>query len=550
MSVPANLARLGSALVSAIAIVSCAVGPNYRTPDAHVPAKFEAVSGTAKPVGRTGDNTGTDDLSRTDNRSGADGHSSSDGHSSPDGRGSPEVDLATWWHALHDPELDSLIDRAVRSNPDVQIALDRLQAARTYEIAIVGSVLPDVQASGAAARGTGSDLGRGRADQSLISADSSSGVQHINQIGGFDSVWEIDLFGKYRREMQAARFDAQASAAQRNAVLITVISDVARAYVDLRGLQMRASVLHASIDTLRESQRVTRERYERGITNELDVTLATRELGVLESQVAPVEAQVNAAEYTIATLLGQYPEDLVAELHPAAMIPSVPAAVQAGLPLDLLRRRPEIIQAERELAGSTARLGVATANLFPQISLSAAIGAQRQTAPMVGTHIWSAGVGAVWPLLDFGSLDAQVETADLRTRAQLVNYRRTIQDAVKEVDTTWTAYAAQQERLAKLGDALVASQRAVTLANERYVRGLTDFLNLVDAEREEYDIEEQYTAAQLGAAEQFIALYRSLGGGWENYQSLPPVHVPQPAVIAAFHRVLAPAARSRNEVSQ
>jgi outer membrane protein TolC len=265
----------------------------------------------------------------------------------------------------------------------------------------------------------------------------------------------------------------------------------------------------------------------------------------LESQVAPAQAQVSAAEYTIATLLGQYPEDLVAELSPAAMIPSVPAAVQAGLPLDLLRRRPEIIQAERELAASTARLGVATANLFPQVSLSAAIGAQRQTTPAVGAHIWSAGVGAVWPLLDFGSLDAQVETADLRTRAQLVNYRRTIQNAVKDVDTTWSAYAGQQERLAKLGDALEASQRAVTLANERYVRGLTDFLNLVDAEREEYDIEEQYTAAQLGAAEQFIALYRSLGGGWENYQQLPPVHTPQPAVIAAFRRVL-----RRSQVSQ
>ncbi len=508
-----GLPRFSCLLLSALGVASCAVGPNYRTPDAHVPAKFEA-------IGHTGNHTG------------------------------PDAELATWWHALHDPELDSLIDRAVRSNPDLQIALDRLQAARTYEIAIVGSVLPDVEASGAAARGTGTDLGRGRANQPLISADSSSGLQHINQIGGFDSVWEIDLFGKYRREIQAARFDAQATAARRNAVLITVISDVARAYVDLRGLQMRTAVLHASIDTLRESQRVTRERYERGITNELDVTLATRELGVLESQVAPAEAQVSAAEYTIATLLGQYPEDLVAELNPPAMIPSVPAAVQAGLPLDLLRRRPEIIQAERELAGSTARLGVATANLFPQLSLSAAIGAQRQTTPMVGEHIWSAGVGAVWPLLDFGSLDAQVETADLRTRAQLVNYRRTIQDAVKEVDTTWSAYAAEQQRLAKLGDAMEASQRAVTLANERYVRGLTDFLNLVDAEREEYDIEEQYTAAQLGAAEQFIALYRSLGGGWENYQRLPPVHVPQPAVIAAFHRVLARSSSSRNEVLQ
>jgi outer membrane protein TolC len=248
---------------------------------------------------------------------------------------------------------------------------------------------------------------------------------------------------------------------------------------------------------------------------------------------------VSAAEYTIATLLGQYPEDLVTELSKPAMIPSVPAAVQAGVPLDLLRRRPEIVQAERELAGSTARLGVATANLFPSVSISGAIGAQKQTTPELGEHIWSAGVGAMWPLLDFGMLDAQVEIANQRTRAQLINYRRTIQNAVKDVDTDWSAYAAQQERLVKLGDALTASQRAVTLANERYVRGLTDFLNLVDAEREQYDIEEQYTAAQLGTAEEFIALYRSLGGGWENYQQLPPAHFPEPAVVAAFHRVLA-----------
>jgi outer membrane protein TolC len=142
-------------------------------------------------------------------------------------------------------------------------------------------------------------------------------------------------------------------------------------------------------------------------------------------------------------------------------------------------------------------------------------------------------------LLDFGALDAQVEIARMRTRAQLVNYKRTIQNAVKEVDTTWDAYAAEQDRISKLSDALVASQRAVTLANERYTRGLTDFLNVVDAERQEYDIEEQYSAAQVSEDEQFIALYRSLGGGWEQYQALPPVHFPQPAIIAAFHRVFA-----------
>jgi outer membrane protein TolC len=250
------------------------------------------------------------------------------------------------------------------------------------------------------------------------------------------------------------------------------------------------------------------------------------------------------AEYTIATLLGEYPERLLPELQPAAMIPSAPGVAQTGLPLDLLRRRPEIVQAERELAAATARIGVATANLFPQIGITAAIGYQRQglgSSPVLGQHIWSAGAGAVWPLLDFGALDAQVEIANLRTRALLVTYRRTIQDAVKDVDTTWDAYGAQQQRLAKLGDAMVASQRAVTLANERYQRGLTDFLNVVDAQRSEYEIEEQYTDAQVGADEQFIALYRSLGGGWESYQTLPPAYFPKPAIVAEFTRVLSAA---------
>jgi NodT family efflux transporter outer membrane factor (OMF) lipoprotein len=324
-------------------------------------------------------------------------------------------------------------------------------------------------------------------------------------------------------------------------VLVTVIADTARAYVDLRGLQVRAAVLTEAIDVLRESLRIVNIRYERGITNELDVTLATRELATLEAQAAPVAAEVQAAEYTIATLLGVYPEDIVKELAPKTMVPAVPGAVATGLPVDLLRRRPDIQQAERELAEATARIGIATAELFPSIAISGSIGFQRQQAPgleTIGQHIYSYGAGAAWPLLDFGQLDAQVEIADLQTRALLVNYKKTIQGAVREVDTSVALYAAEQVSLGKLETALVASQRAVTLANERYERGLTDYLNVVDAERQEYDIEEQYTAAQVAAAEEFIELYRSLGGGWQNYQALPPIHRPLPAVIAMFQRVL------------
>jgi NodT family efflux transporter outer membrane factor (OMF) lipoprotein len=496
-----------------VTLVGCAVGPNYRTPKTPTPESFAATGGTAT-AGGAGSAPGTAPVS---------------------------VDLTAWWHALKDPELDSLIARAISGNPDVLIALDRLQAARTYEAAIIGKVLPEAGASIGAGRGTGSDATRGLVSPSLRAGDNSAGLKQINVVGGFEALWELDIFGKYRREIEAARYDTEATRAARNGVLVSVIADTARAYVDLRGLQVRASVLAAAIDVLRESLRIVNIRYERGITNELDVTLATRELATLEAQAAPVAAQVEAAEYTIATLLGLYPEDIVKELAPKAMVPAVPGAVAMGLPVDLLRRRPDIQQAERELAGATARIGIATADLFPSIALSGSIGFQRQQAPglpTAGAHIYSYGVGAAWPLLDFGQLDAQVEIADLQTRALLVNYKKTIQGAVREVDTNMGSYAAEQLSVGKLETALLASQRAVTLANERYERGLTDYLNVVDAQRQEYDIEEQYTGAQVSAAEHFIELYRSLGGGWENYQALPPIHRPMPAVIAMFERVL------------
>jgi outer membrane protein TolC len=219
----------------------------------------------------------------------------------------------------------------------------------------------------------------------------------------------------------------------------------------------------------------------------------------------------------------------------------MPAAAAPGIPVELLKRRPDIQQAERELAAATARIGVATANLFPDVTVSASIGSQSQgwgTLPNVSKHIWSFGPGAIWPLLDFGALDAQVEVADFSAKASLANYRKTIINAVQEVDSSFDAYEAQEYRMAKLTDALTAGQRAVDLATARYNRGLTDFLNVVDAERQFYGLQEQYAEAQVNQGEQFVQLYKSLGGGWENYQQVPAIRRPQPVIVAAFRSVL------------
>jgi NodT family efflux transporter outer membrane factor (OMF) lipoprotein len=493
-----------------VGLTACAVGPSYHIPKPDEPPNFASQAA----VSSTG--SGTQPTA------------------------SP-VDLATWWRALNDAELDALVDRAVKSNLDLEIALDRLQQARTYEAVVIGFALPEVDASAAAGRGTGSDLTKGRADQALRSADNGTGLQHINTIAGFDAVWELDLFGKFRREFEAARADTQAARAARYDVLTSVVADVVRAYIDLRGYQIRAGILHKASDVLRESLRIINIRYQRGITNELDVALATRELATLEAQIAPVEAEVNAAQYTLAVLVGEYPENMRNELSKPDLIPTMPAPTPPGVPLDLLKRRPDIQEAERQLAAATARIGVATANLFPDVTVSAAIGSQGQgwgTTPSVTKHIWSFGPGAVWPLLDFGALDAQVDIADLTARLSMVNYRKTILTAVQQVDTSLGAYEAQQARLEKLGAAMTAAQRAVDLANARYDRGLTDFLNVVDAERQFYDLQEQYAEAQVTQGDQFVQLYKNLGGGWQNYQAVPGIRRPQPAIIAAFRRLL------------
>jgi NodT family efflux transporter outer membrane factor (OMF) lipoprotein len=506
------LKTIGVALV--MALTGCAAGPSYRPPIPDEPSQFAATVAGQTPIGNS-------QLTATN------------------------LDLAAWWKSLDDPELDSLVERAIKSNLDLEIALTRLQQARTYESVVLGYALPEVDASAAAGRGTGSDLTKGRAEQALTSADDTSGLQHINAIGGFDAVWELDIFGKYRREIEAARDDMQAAAAARNEVLTSVVADVVRAYVDLRGFQTQVGILRKASDVLRESLRIVTIRYQRGITNELDVALATRELDTFQAQIVPLEAQVSAAQYALAVLVGDYPEAIVQELATPDLIPSMPGPAAPGVPVDLLKRRPDVQQAERNLAAATARIGVATANLFPQVALVGSIGEQAQgwgTTPNISKHIWSFGPAAIWPLLDFGALDALVDIAQLEAHAELVTYRRTILGAVQEVDTALDAYTAQQDRLKNLGDAMIAGQRAVDLATERYDRGLTDFLNVVDAERQFYDLQEEYAAAQVAQGEQFVQLYKSLGGGWQNYQTIPAIRRPQPAIIAAFRRVLSSSA--------
>jgi NodT family efflux transporter outer membrane factor (OMF) lipoprotein len=493
----------------AACVAACAVGPNYVTPDVDVPGSFST------------------------------GHSDD-----PAGKPSVEAD-SRWWHTLGDAELNSLVDRAIRANLDLAVALSRVQEARERDVAVFGTMLPVVGAAASESRGSGGEAVKGRIPSSLDAGTNGRGIQDITGVAGFDAFWEVDLFGKYRRLLEATRYDTEAAIAARNAALVTVVAEVARNYVVLRGAQARLKVAQGNVSRAERTLQFTLAQYNRGIADEFPLSLAKRELATLQSGIAPLTADITAAESRIAVLLGTYSQTLDKELRQPAPIPSTPVAVRTGRPIDLLRRRPDIRQAERQLASATARVGVATGDLFPRLFALGGVGVeggvpQSGSASAFHGAIWSFGPGAYWPLLDFCRLDALVNVADFQSQGLVANYKKAIVVAVEEVNQAVKQYLAELDRLRNLGVALQESRRAVELAQGRYDRGMTDFLNVLDAERQQYALRDQYATEQETVAVQFIALYKALGGGWELYQGLPRIPQPRPAVIAMFDRLSHP----------
>ncbi len=498
------------ALGVAAGLCGCSVGPDYQFPEVSLPVRFGASSrATVSPAT------------------------------------APEPESVRWWQTLHDPELDRLVEQAVAYNPDIEIALTRVQAVRTQENIVISSALPSAEASGAIGQGTGNDLTKGRAAPALRSAMNNTSLSKETRVGGFDAAWELDLWGRYRRQLEAVRDDAQALAEMRNTVLITVISDVVRSYTNLRGLQLRLHITQKAVKAAQKTVTIAQARASGGITNDLDLALAKRELAVVQARVPVLFGAIAQAESRLALLVGTFSADVEPGLRAYRGLPRVPSRLRPGVPAELLRRRPDIRQAERQLAAATARIGVATANLFPTIALVGAEGLQggeitsasaaKSKPPL--TNIWSFGPGAYWPLLDFGRLDALINVQELAAHEALVNYKRTILLSVEEVDNAIKQYRAQQQQLRELSVAQEQGQRAVTLATERYERGITDFLNLLDAQRQEFGIEDQAAVAQEAVVIQYVALYKALGGGWELYDVLPPIRDAHPAVIATVRRL-------------
>jgi NodT family efflux transporter outer membrane factor (OMF) lipoprotein len=501
---------------AAILLAGCNAGPNYERPKLQISSNFSTWPSThpataphAKTVVAT--------------------------------HAAPLVDLAHWWQVMHDPELNSLLGRAVAGNLDVRAAIDRLQQSRALLAQFRGATLPDLTLSGVGGQGTSSNISRGGlVDGPLAAAVNTSGLREVTQVLGVDTAFELDLFGNLRREIQALEADAVAAAEVRNQVLVTLLGDVARTYIQVRTLQMRVSIAEEAIAVERYAAVVERERFERGITNELDSALADREVETTEATLPPLQAQLLMAKRNLAVLLGRQPDALMRELDAPSPLPRPPEEVEAGLPVDLLRRRPDVRQAEAQLVAANARLGAATAQLYPRVFLTAAAGFQSQgfgREPVVFRGLWEAAPAVNWPLLDFGTVDANIQAQDQATRAQVANFQKVVLTAIGEVDNALTNYDAQRRRLENLRGAVADAQRALNLASQRYDRGIIDYLNVLDAERSLYSLEDQQAVSENDAVAGFVDVCQALGGGWEGFPPPPPLKAPLPALLAAVRDV-------------
>jgi NodT family efflux transporter outer membrane factor (OMF) lipoprotein len=502
------------AMTFALCVAGCAVGPDYASPEIKLPALFETWR------------------SAESNQPGIDR--------------AQAANIVAWWKTLRDPELNSLIERAIPGNPDIEVALDRVQQAREHEIVVLGAALPNLGAGGSVARGSGTDSVKSpRIPASLDAGINTTGFQEVQGVAGFDAGWELDLVGKYRRALEAARYDTQAAVEARNAAVITVVAEVARNYVLLRGLQLRVTYVRENIARAERNVNLAVSRYNQGLTNQGDVLLARRELEALNSVLPSLNAAIFEAESQIALLLGTFSGDVIGELQHVRKLPQTPERLRAGRPIDLLRRRPDIRRVETQFAAATARIGVVAADLFPRVSVTAGLGVQggREAvgaSPPVRGLIWSVGPGAYWPLLDFGRLDAVVDEAEFRARELFSEYRRIVIGAVEEVNTAIIRYQSDIETVRHLRKAVDASRSALEFQTGRYEQGISDFLNVLDALRQEYELEEQLVTAQISVALAYIALYKALGGGWELFENIPPIPVPEPAIAASVRRLSTP----------
>jgi multidrug efflux system outer membrane protein len=478
-----------SLAAGAALVAGCEVGPNYHHPNVVAPAAY------------------------------------GEAHTGPSTRPGPPTDLAVWWKTFHDPELESLVDRSIDGNLTLLTTEARVRQARAQQGATIANLFPFFSVNGQAIReksssnlGTGADLASVTGISGVNSGRSSHSYPFYS--AAIDATWQLDVFGGLRRAAESAGYSLESVIDARRAEVVTLSSEVATDYVQLRGLQAQLNLTYSNLKTQQDSLDLTRSRFKAGLNSDLDVAQAQAQVATTAAQLPTLETSIKQTIHAISVLLGQEPMALAAELGKDMPIPPAPSEVPVGLPSELLRRRPDVLEAEYNLAAATANIGVQVAQIFPQFDLTGDIGQEASRFHLLtqgASTAYSIGPSVTWRFFEAGQLINEIRVSNAEQAQALYSYKQIVLQSFQDVEDVLVAYAQDQNRTKALADAVAADQRAVDLSNELYTRGLGDFLNVLTAEQSLFAAQQNLVISQTSVSNDLISLYRALGGGWDEH---------------------------------
>ena len=468
-----NKLQISGAVLAAL-LAGCAVGPDYEAPQLQVPGAWSALE--APKEGQTS------------------------------AAQAVQADLSQWWTSFGDPDLVRLTGQALAGNLDLRVAASRVREARAVRGIAQGALLPSVGAGGSYQRVRPSETG----------VVPFSGEAFDTYQAGFDASWEIDVFGGNRRRLEAATAEVEASEEALRDVRVSLVAELARSYMEVRAAQTRGRIARLNLEAQQRTAAFTRARLDAGQATELDVSRAEAQVAATASMIPFLETVERQAAHAVALLLGQAPGSWTAG---AGALPAAPAEIPVGMPTDLLRRRPDLRRAERELAAATARVGVATADLYPRFFLSGSLGSESIDASdflTPASRAWSFGPSISWSLFQGGRIRANIEAQNARQEQASIRFEQTLLGALRDVEDALVAHSRDQLRRVELARAATLQRRSVELAQERYAQGLADFLVVLEAQRFLYAAEDAVVQVEQAVATDAIALYKAVGGGWES----------------------------------
>ena len=471
-----NPTRSLAVLMSSLILAACAVGPDYRKPEVATPDSF---------VGVDGAQFSTADMERE------------------------------FWKAFNDEQLNAMIEQALAANHDIRIATARLREARALRGETRLDLAPTVQGSAGYTKARASD-------RQLAPAPTTTDREQDFYDSGFDAFWELDFFGRVRRQVEASSAEVQSAEAGVYATQVSVTAEVARNYFELRGAQDQLAVARRNADNQGETVRITQARLDAGRGTQLDASRAQAQLSATLATIPDLEAAVTRSMLRLGVLTGQAPEALMPQLSTAKALPTLPVAHDIGTPEQLLRRRPDIRVAERDLAASTAEIGVAVGDLFPRITFLGHWGfdaVNNGDLGNSGSETYSFGPSISWAAFDLGRVRQRIKQREAATDRALAKYQQTVLQALEETDASLTAYSKAIVKQQHLQASATASLEAAKLARARYESGVADFLAVLDAERSALAAEDQLARSETQTATALLATYKALGGGFRPLQA-------------------------------